>query len=61
MSLKKNIIPFRQWDKRTPGKYEPEFESIGMQYVSIEKCIIFGGLIKMERQKLRLVVKEHRK
>ena len=23
-------IPFSQWDKRTPGKYKPEFEGVGM-------------------------------
>ena len=23
-------IPFKQYDKRTPGKYKPEFEGVGM-------------------------------
>lgn len=35
-------IPFRRWDKRTPGKYKPEFEGIGMICLNSNVYHIWG-------------------
>ena len=35
-------IPFYQWDKRTPGKYKPEFEGIGMICLNSKVYHIWG-------------------
>ena len=35
-------IPFRQWDKRTPEKYKPEFEGTGMICLNSKVYHIWG-------------------
>ena len=35
-------IPFKQWDKRTPGKYKPEFSGIGMLCLNSKVYHIWG-------------------
>ena len=59
-----HIIPFAQWDKRTPGKFKPEFDGIGMACLNSKVYTIWSDEesktgCKGAQQKRNQLLKEH--